>query len=195
MAVSHDGPIHFRMDETNTVSCGGEAGISDTFASALWATDYIAHAMLAGVWGINFQGNPVNCQGYTPVCASSARARAEGALIAQPEWYALLLSRTLVGDRPIHAIATSTRANVDVIALLGARGELHVVIVDDEHVGAKHAAVSLRVGPRFGPARALSLTAPSLAAPKEYGLAVEPSNATVNGPDRRNSSIYQIEPE
>ncbi len=78
MAVSRDSSIRFRLDETNTVSCGGEAGVSDTFASALWATDYIAHAMLAGVWAINFQGNPGNCQGYTPVCAPSARAGAEG---------------------------------------------------------------------------------------------------------------------
>ncbi|KAG8995622.1 hypothetical protein FRB90_000137 [Tulasnella sp. 427] len=30
----------FMMMETNTASCGGFAGISDAFASALWATDY-----------------------------------------------------------------------------------------------------------------------------------------------------------
>ena len=170
MAVSRDSSIRFRLDETNTVSCGGEAGVSDTFASALWATDYIAHAMLAGVWAINFQGNPGNCQGYTPVCAPSARAGAEGALIAQPEWYALLLSKALVGDRPIHTVTTPTQANIDAIALLGAHGELHVVIVDDEPPGARHAAVSLHVGPGFGSARALSLTAPSLAATRGVRL-------------------------
>jgi hypothetical protein len=164
MSVAHDGSIHFRLDETNTVSCGGKAGISDTFASALWATDYIAHAMLAGVWGINVQGNPANCRSYTPVCAPSVRQLAEGALIAQPEWYALLLSKALVGDRPVRATATPSPANVDVIALLGDRGELHVVIVDDDPPGAKRAAVELHVGSRFGSATALSLTAPSLAA-------------------------------
>ena len=30
----------FLMFETNTASCGGFPGISDTFASALWAVDY-----------------------------------------------------------------------------------------------------------------------------------------------------------
>ena len=30
----------FLMFETNTASCGGFPGISDTFASALWALDY-----------------------------------------------------------------------------------------------------------------------------------------------------------
>ena len=30
----------FMMFETNTASCGGFPGISDSFASALWAVDY-----------------------------------------------------------------------------------------------------------------------------------------------------------
>ena len=37
-AVAADLP--FIMFETNTASCGGFPGISDTFASALWAVDY-----------------------------------------------------------------------------------------------------------------------------------------------------------
>ena len=163
-SASHASSIPFRLDETNTVSCGGKAGISDTFASALWAVDYLAHAMLAGVRGVNLQGNPANCRGYTPVCAASAPQQAQGALGAQPEWYALLLSRALVGDRPVRAIAGPSAANVDVVALLSSHGGLHVVIVDDEPPGAEHAAVKLRVGARFGSASALSLTAPSLAA-------------------------------
>ena len=37
----------FMMFETNTASCGGFPGISDTFAAALWGVDYalqMAHA-------------------------------------------------------------------------------------------------------------------------------------------------------
>jgi hypothetical protein len=164
MSVAHEGSIPFRMDETNTVSCGGKAGISDTFASALWATDYIAHAMLAGARGINLQGNPANCHGYTPVCAASARQLAKGALTAQPAWYALLLSEALIGDRPVRAIAGPSPANVDAVALLSGHGGLHVVIVDDDPPGSKHAAVKLHVGSRFGSVTTLSLRAPSLAA-------------------------------
>jgi hypothetical protein len=99
VAGSHGIPL--RIDETNTVSCGGVAGISDTFASALWATAYITQAMAVGVAGINLQGNPTNCVGYTPLCAPNPKALAEGNLRAQPEWYALLLTRSLVGDRPL----------------------------------------------------------------------------------------------
>jgi hypothetical protein len=38
MSVANASELPFRLDETNTVSCGGLEGISDTFASALWAS-------------------------------------------------------------------------------------------------------------------------------------------------------------
>jgi hypothetical protein len=164
MSVSREHSMHFRMDETNTVSCGGKAGVSNTFASALWAIDYIAHAMAMGVSGINLHGNPANCRGYTPVCAPTAQALAQGVLTAQPEWYALLLGKALIGDRPLRAHTTPHRANVDVVALLGDHGELHVIVVDDEPPGASHVTVKLQVGSRFGSATALRLTSPSLSA-------------------------------
>ncbi len=164
LSVSRAGTTGFRLDETNSVSCGGKAGISNTFASALWAADYIARAMQAGVVGINFQGNPTNCHGYTPVCAVSAEQLAKGAIDAQPEWYALLLSKGLIGDRPVRATASRSHANVDVIALLSPRGSLHLVIVDDDPATARHASVELHVGRRFGAATVLALTAPTAAA-------------------------------
>ena len=37
MSIAQAGEIPFRLDEANTVSCGGVAGISNTFAWALWA--------------------------------------------------------------------------------------------------------------------------------------------------------------
>jgi hypothetical protein len=89
------------MDEANSVSCGGRAGISNTFAAALWATSYIAQGMSAGLAGINLQGNPANCFGYSPVCAATAANLAGGLLHPQPLWYALLLTRNLAGDRPV----------------------------------------------------------------------------------------------
>ena len=65
MQVATRAHIPLRVDEANTVSCGGVAGISDTFAAALWATSYIAHTMVVGVSGINLEGNPARCTGYS----------------------------------------------------------------------------------------------------------------------------------
>jgi hypothetical protein len=160
MSVSRASAIGFRLDETNSVSCGGRAGVSNTFASALWAADYLARTMAAGVQGINFQGAPANCRGYTPVCARTPELLARGAVTTRPEWYALLLTKALVGDRPLHTTVSPTRPNLDVVALLdGTR--LHVLIVDDDPHASGGTAVHLHVGPGFGGARALTLTAPS----------------------------------
>lgn len=162
MSLSRATAIPLRIDETNSVSCGGRTGISNTFAAALWAVNYIAQTMAAGAAGINFQGAPANCQGYSPVCAPTAARLAAGALRPQPEWYALLLTRGLVGARPVHAtILQRVRANLTVTALRGPHGVLRFVLVDDDPLGSRAVALSLHVGGGYSTASVLRLTAPS----------------------------------
>ena len=162
MAVARDSNIPFRLDETNTVSCGGTAGISNTFASALWAAAYLPQAMAAGVSGINLHGNPANCKGYAPVCAPTPEGLAAGALGAQPEWYALLLARSLIGTRPLpSALANPKARNVVSTAFLAGDGTLQFVIVDDEPPGHRPVAVRLAVGGGYSGATVQALTGPS----------------------------------
>ncbi len=162
MFIAHETEVPFRLDEANTVSCGGVSGISNTFASALWAVSYLTQAMSMGVSGINLQGNPANCGGYTPVCAPSAEDLADGALVAQPEWYALLLARGLLGEQPLHTIVgPALRPNVEASAFQAADGTLQFVLVDDDAPGARPVAAHLHVGAGFHSGTVLSLTAPS----------------------------------
>jgi hypothetical protein len=161
MSVSRARHTPFRMDETNTVSCGGRPGISDTFASALWAASYITQTMAVGAVGINLQGAPANCRGYSPVCASSPTQLALGTLQAQPEWYALLLTRSLVGYRPVATrIVAPANPNLVIAALRGTHGALKFVIVDDEPAGAPTVTVRLHVARQLRAAGILRLTAP-----------------------------------
>jgi hypothetical protein len=161
-SISRASGIPFRIDETNTVSCGGKAGVSNTFAAALWAVNYIAQAMAVGATGINLEGNPATCAGYSPVCAPSPASLRSGALRPQPEWYALLLTRGLTGDRPLHTtIVWRKRANVAITTLLAPNGGLRFVIAEDDPPGSKDAALSLHVGGGYGAASVLALTAPS----------------------------------
>ena len=90
LSIAQAGEIPFRLDEANSVSCGGVPGISNTFAGALWAAAYVSEAMSIGIDGINLHGNPDNCLGYAPLCAPTQQAIETGALVPQPEWYALL---------------------------------------------------------------------------------------------------------
>ncbi len=151
-----------RVDEANSVSCGGVPGISNTFASALWATGYITQVMSSGAAGINLQGNPANCQGYTPVCAPDAAALATGRLRAQPDWYSLLLTSMLIGYRPLpSAVRSATSPNVLVAPFSGPGHSLRVVLVDDEPPGSPGLAVRLAVGPGHRVASVMRLSGPS----------------------------------
>jgi hypothetical protein len=160
LAVSGSSHIPFRMDETNSVSCGGKAGVSDTFAAALWATNYIAHTMAAGASGINLQGNPARCSGYSPVCAPTPQALTSGELRAQPEWYALLLTHSLIGDRPLRAALAPTTRNITVNAFRAPGGALSVVVVDDDPLSFSGVALRLHVGGGYALASVLALRAP-----------------------------------
>lgn len=163
MSIARQSETPFRLDETNNVSCGGVTGISNTFASALWALGYLPRVMAAGVIGVNFHANEAKCGGYAPFCATRPEDLAAGILYAQPEWYALLLAKKLVGERPVPTAASSQR-NVEIGTLLASDGRLHFVIVDDEPPGAGTVVVRLDVGRGFGGASILALTAPSPAA-------------------------------
>jgi len=162
MSASAGTGIPFRLDEAGSVSCGGRAGVSDTFAASLWATDYIAHTMAAGMAGINFHGNLANCHGYSPLCAPTPQALVTDELQAQPEWYAMLLDRTLLGDVPLTShIHNRRNANLDVVMTRAPGGALHALIVNDSAPGSLARAIRLRVGSGFGAATALALRAPS----------------------------------
>jgi hypothetical protein len=162
--ISRAGNLPFRLDETNSVSCGGVAGISNTFASALWAAGFLAQVMDSGAVGVNMHGNPTNCKGYSPVCAAGPLELSTGALVAQPEWYALLLARELIGARPLPtAMKVSPQvANVQANGFQAADGSLRFVVVDYDPLGKPGVAVRLRVGAGYSGASTLSLTGPSL---------------------------------
>ena len=76
--------LPFRMAETNSCYQGGKPGVSDTFASALWAADLMYRLAQAGALGVNFHGGGYGW--YAPV----AGTRANG-FVARPIYYGMLL--------------------------------------------------------------------------------------------------------
>jgi len=52
----------YRMTEGNTVYRGGKSGLSDVFASALWAADYLLTLMQFGYSGVNLHGGSGHAQ-------------------------------------------------------------------------------------------------------------------------------------
>ena len=73
----------FRVDEMNSVTSEGKRGISDTFASALWALDTLFEFEASGVNGVNVQTIP-------DVPYALFDRIASGSWVVRPEYYGLL---------------------------------------------------------------------------------------------------------
>lgn len=79
----HETGLPFRLAETNSCYSGGKPGVSDTFASALWAGDLMYQLASQGGMGINFHGGGYGW--YTPI----AGTRDDG-FLARPIYYSML---------------------------------------------------------------------------------------------------------
>jgi hypothetical protein len=56
--VAREHHLNLRLTELNSASCEGRAGVSDSFASALWGLDTLFNLKAAGVHGVNFHMLP-----------------------------------------------------------------------------------------------------------------------------------------
>ena len=87
-AAAREARIPYRICETASFSGGGRADVSDTFAAALWALDYLFVLASRGCSGVNMETG-VNHLGwvshYTPIGDDLA-----GHFTAAPEYYGLL---------------------------------------------------------------------------------------------------------
>jgi len=90
--------LPYRITECNSIYGGGKVGISDIFASALWALDYMWTVAQNQGAGINFHGG--NHAVYTPIEVQN------GVVTARPEYYAMLAFK--YGTRSSTVIAANT---------------------------------------------------------------------------------------
>jgi hypothetical protein len=85
--VAHAHKLPFRLDELNSVACAGRFGVSNTFASALWALDTLFNLADIGVDGINFHTLP----GSAYELATYHYAGGSWRAFVHPEYYAALM--------------------------------------------------------------------------------------------------------
>jgi hypothetical protein len=161
-AAARASGIPLRMAETNNVSCRGQPGVSNVFASALWATDYLVRAMSSGVVGVNFHDLIGEPESYSPLVAAVPEQLATGALHANPEWYALLLARTLLGDQPVRSAVAGADNTLTAAAFASPSGNVHIVLVDFRPTGAGSRMVRLRLPRPFRAGPIVRLSAPGL---------------------------------
>jgi hypothetical protein len=164
-----------RMSETNSACGGGAAGLSDSYATALWVVDYLLTGAEHGVSGMNFHGAlNKNCTGYTPLCEVGANEYA-----GQPIYYGMLLTHMFGTGHllPVTVSADSPAANIAAFALKPLTGKgLRLII---ENLSQYHSATTIKVGGHPGTATVLGLTGPSLLATS--GVQIQGASVGANG--------------
>lgn len=182
LAAAQPQGLPVRLDETNSASCGGQDGVSNTMASALWALRYLLLAGQRGVAGVNLQTGVAACRGYSPLClpgatgavagsapgidpvadASLGAGAADGGRLAvQPEYYGLLLVRQLEGGRWLN-IRLQRSSPLALFAVQMPDRSVKVVVDNpDAHFSGD---ILLHAAGLAGVTTVLRLTGPSLAA-------------------------------
>jgi hypothetical protein len=159
--TAHDAGLPVRLTELNSVNCGGRPGVSNAFATALWAPDALFALLRAGVDGVNLH--------VRAVAINAAFALSPAGLQARPLLYGLILfARTLGPEAQLVTLRSqlSRPANLAAWAVRVGRDTLHVLLINKSRRSER---VSLRL-PATGPAGVQRLLAPAAAAQSDVSL-------------------------
>ena len=151
LQLAHQARLPLRMTELNSVTCEGRRGVSNTFATALWAPDALFSLWKAGLAGANIH--------VRQDAINAAFWMSNRGLVARPLLYGLMLFARALGDRGQLARLKVglTDPQVRLWAVRSGR-RLNVVVLDK---GPHPAHLALRA-PGGQPAVVQSLSAPSI---------------------------------
>jgi Glycosyl hydrolase family 79 C-terminal beta domain len=161
-AISNGLP--YRLEEANSFSNGGAAGVSDAFAAALWGLDYIYWWAGHGAQGINFHtgGYVPGTQPRNPMKYAVFWNAGDG-FAARPVAYALKAFDVAGPGRLAPTTLTSNGGaiNLRAYAVLARGKTLYLTLINKEHgPGGQEAAVSLAPGKDYVRGETMFLTAP-----------------------------------
>ena len=163
------------ITETNSACGGGIPGLSDSYASALWAIDYLLTGAEQGVRGMYFHTGALDsgCAGYVVLCATGPDSYR-----AQPIYYGLLFAHLLGTGQflPAKVSTPSGKGNVAAFALKSPGGGLRLML---ENLSPDNLDATLRLGSYSGSASVLRLTGPGPLATS--GVQIQGSTVAANG--------------
>jgi hypothetical protein len=162
--------IPWRMSETNSCYDGGQAGVSDVFASALWGVDYMFTLAGNSGTGVNFHGGGTG--NYTPIAVSSA-----GVVTPRPLYYALLMFRAAARGRLVPVNVSANGVNLTAYGALDSDRVLRVTVINKDMTN--NATVSIKPGKGYSTASAMRLAAP--AADSTTGITLGGASVQANG--------------
>lgn len=152
--------LQYRITESNTVYNGGKQGISNVFAAALWAVDYMFTLAKYGAAGVNFHGGGNGL--YTPITDGY------GIYSARPIYYGLLLFKLASQGRLLPVTISQTTVNLKAYAVLADNQNVLLTLINKDQT--QKATVLIDVKGKSPQATVLRLTAPSLVSTSDIKL-------------------------
>ncbi len=171
--------LPFRMSEGNSCWNGGQPGVSDTLASALWCADAMLRFGALGWCGVNLHGGGDGY--YTPIAGAPSSG-----FTKRPEYFGIQFAQSFVGATFLGATLTGADPRVAAFALERA-GQRQIAIVNKTD-----AAVSIELPARVH-AVAMKLSGPALESKQGSAFAqirVAPSRDIVV--EGHTGMIYQV---
>jgi hypothetical protein len=156
-AAAHHLPL--RIAEMNSASCEGKAGVSDTFATALWSLDTMFNFAAQGVQGVNFHMLPGS---HYELFTVSQTATGAWQAFVHPEYYGLMMFAQAFPPGARLLPVTAPAGPVKVWATEAPDGTVRIVGINQDGT-AEHDVQVLLPGSTAG-GSLQTLTAPSLAA-------------------------------
>ena len=185
VATAKSAGMPLLVTETNSACGGGIQGLSDAYASALWAIDYLLIGAEHGVSGMYFHTGSLDsyCTGYAVLCQTRANS-----YHAQPDYYGLLFAHLLGTGQflpvkvSMSAKSSASGGDIAAFALKSPGGGLRLMV---ENLSKDQADTTLRVGSYSGTAAVLRLTGPDPLATS--GVQIQGASVAADGTFRPGS--------
>jgi hypothetical protein len=191
--VAHQRGLPFRMGEMNSISCGGEPGVSDVFAASLWVLDSMFELANVGVDGVNIHTGNGGGYGLFAFDTDASSGVPSAALASvRPAYYGLLMFQQAApaGSRLL-PIRLSSAANLKAWATWDASGTLRVLAVNKDESAAGDVVVTTGESEI---ANLIRLQAPSVESHTGVTLGGQTLDGSPDGRLQGNASAEELEP-
>lgn len=152
-------PVTFRLTETNSFWFSGLAGASDSYASALWAVDYLHWWVSRGAAGLNFHTGDRTGGSVSLPCRYAAFVSAGRGYEIRPLGYGLKLFSLMGTGRYVELKATGAAATGYSAYAVKEKNKLRILVINRGDLGEDLAVIVRAAGSgAFKGARQIDLT-------------------------------------
>lgn len=199
LLAAQQAKIPFRIGELNSINCGGQLGVSNSFSSALWAMDITFSYANVGVSGLNFfaPGDPNTPNAYTPfdfTSTSNGGVRTYAVRNINPLYYGLLLFAQAAQNNaqllPV-TLTSPTQANIKAWATIDANQTIRLLLLNKDQTTSGPVSIALA---GYGQATIGRLTAPSFSSTTGLTLAGQTFDGSADGTPQGTAYAEIVQP-